>query len=1142
MGGVLGDMSKIYLGGVEICAVHDDTAQIWPNSYYATLAPSWTYAGQYTLAAIPASGGSATPTWVFKVFRTGETTNPVYQANVSPTVVCEELFGENWLTAQHFHYTGGVWSADDRARNGLPDSSGTSAPQNAPARYSRLSASYSYTFNGVPVSASAQVQMTQNPNNVRSVSSTYSNLRVSLSKYYSSSSPAPAYSTYDARVSALMDAATLYQFYDGVTNVNGMTYTYNQADAITSERFNFSCAWCSFSDKTSSGATVTVWSRGTDYDTNKRSTTIRATFTGDTTKYADVTIYQAANTYRDTTYQYTNVTLHPSTQTLGSSGTSFYVYVLVYYRYKHQYSSLEWDANWTDDVTYAYPTITNVTSTPSVSGIQYSGYNVTVPANTGTGAREYDVTASYTDGDGRTWSGLTTSVAHEGISMVWGTPYDIAIVYDVAAASGATLNPIITFKQDWSDGTDSGTISGTLSNGSGSGTASDGSSFSIVVTGTGANGGSINTNGVVSPPDRGTTPGDAWTVANVSKVKVSCNGKDGEKTYSSGQKAVTQENNNPTYVPEVVNSVAITLSTYSINTAASTRVNVSFAKASGVSDGYDYPSLHHTGQTAFTNRSVTLTSLVVDGVTQSQVGYADVSNAHNLSSTSHSFAGTYGGKTDTKTVSQDADYKVADGNPTYSATITINTDTINGSALQGSATFIKKGYSRQYYKWNSDSTSAGYVDGEESGASVTLAIDSQTGDRWHLNNGTLTHDNMGTNETTDTCVVKAYYNGAESSGANFSCTNSKTGVLLEYGTWSTYDTSSRTETQNYAVSIDSSAYTDSNNGATCKGGNFNILSVSASHEERTVPILYQSRDNKYKYSSWYQGSSNYYTVPEYQTVDGTPSSWTNTPDTPVLTSSVNWMSASGSTVSINERTSGSTSRNGRITATNGSVSNYVTLYQRPYSNISISEESWGCDENGGTKTFTVTYTRAKFNITTSGDFTPGVSPSSGGSLTGTGTVQITVTVGSNSSSSNRECALQIAPSSDSDPGLGSLEFEVWQAGMPGVGSFAGDPNAWWNSSSMIYYRPVITNNTGIARTLTVTFVVKETTPGQLPDEGSNVVEPTNLTGTIPANSSGYITTTKTKYKVRNANNGYYAKVYMTGVGAFDSGWFELETT
>lgn len=37
-------------------------ALVWPTAYIATLTPTWSYGGQYTLAAIPASGGTATKT------------------------------------------------------------------------------------------------------------------------------------------------------------------------------------------------------------------------------------------------------------------------------------------------------------------------------------------------------------------------------------------------------------------------------------------------------------------------------------------------------------------------------------------------------------------------------------------------------------------------------------------------------------------------------------------------------------------------------------------------------------------------------------------------------------------------------------------------------------------------------------------------------------------------------------------------------------------------------------------------------------------------------------------------------------------------------------------------------------------------
>lgn len=823
------DAIKIGRGALHCNRVMRGGHQLWPSAYVGVLVATWVCAGQYTLAAIPASGGSATPTWVFKVFRTGETTTPVYQANVSPTVVCEELFGESWLTAQHFHYTGGVWSADDRARNGLNDSSGTSAPQSAPARYSRLSASYSYTFNGVRVSASAQVQMTQNPNNVRSVSSTYSNLRVSLSKYYSSASPAPAYSTSDARVSALMDAATLYQFYDGVTNVNGLTYTYNQADAVTSERFNFSCSWCSFSNHTSSGANVIVESREKNYDPYGRSANIRATFTGDTTKYADVTIYQAMNILGPEV-EVSNTTTGWYIELLDANGnfvtTGFpkeggdvYVHgVKVYtHRAKRYYSSSTQDDPQYESI---YETgqesgiskydLENVYATDGSTTINATSYNkLAIPANGTTSDREFDVYASW---DGWPQS-ANASFTQSGVTITYGIPR-VTLGYDTIGAAALTGYPTVSIEQDvYNGGTFLCTMSGSISGGATSGTIRDDNNtmsadFSVsysgsAVSGTGASFNSAD--GGVTTATRGVTIGDIRVVANNIIATVSMD--NGQSGSNSQAQSVSQAANQLERTEPIAYSSCRISAISPSGTPGCSPVTIGVTVlASGTDEKYIYTSYDdgdtqtgYSGGEPFTDRSVTADTLYYrKGSSGSYSSASDTNsftadNRYNTSAVTWFIKAQKGDATSSEvTKGQGADTQSDWIYGDYAVTISVGSGI---TAAGGTASVSAVGTRSRYRAWTDGTPVSGTVSTglpyapslslDGAGSSIFWLSDESSDSSTGVTTATLNHRDMENNETTDSVTVVATAGDASDSGSA-SATNSKSYGTITFTVDTTY--------------------------------------------------------------------------------------------------------------------------------------------------------------------------------------------------------------------------------------------------------------------------------------------------------------------------------------------------------------------
>lgn len=192
------NIGRIFLNNEEFGAVYHGGELIWPSEYVATLTVSWVFGGNYTLAAIPAGGGYAVPTWTLTVKRQGTV---VYQGTVTPTsYVLDDTSNFSYYydsTANEYR-----WRANGRGTNGYSSSTDrpSAAQWNSPARSCTLTASFRGTVTtsggqSVLVGVSSEeLTMTQNANTAWYVSSSnyYDQFAMSLYNYYDSEHQAPA--------------------------------------------------------------------------------------------------------------------------------------------------------------------------------------------------------------------------------------------------------------------------------------------------------------------------------------------------------------------------------------------------------------------------------------------------------------------------------------------------------------------------------------------------------------------------------------------------------------------------------------------------------------------------------------------------------------------------------------------------------------------------------------------------------------------------------------------------------------------------------------------------------------------------------------------------------------------------------------
>lgn len=1045
------DIKRIVTGGNGVKRVMYRDAQVWPTAYTAVLEVVWVFGGQYAINAIPAGGGTATAQiWSLSIYRQSDG-QLVDTVPVTPTVTIGDTTNFSYDAAT------GVWLANDRGRNGINSTSGTTAPSNAPARSCTLHAAVQYTYHGVNVSASYDTTMTQNANNYTPGTAYYTNLQVELKRYNSSASPAPAYES-TATISASLDQNTPGEF------SSGSAYTYIQPNAVGSNRFSFteSASWLSIS-----GTTVTVSGRGTD-DGAPRNASILATFTGDTSIKSSVTLYQRDN-YRyekSRTYSSYETLLSDSRQGHGYEGIEIpkeggYVYLIGTAWYDVVYG---WPSNAPDTTgrDYRSQDPTYIYSDPS-SGvtIDTSNARVQLPANSTSTPKEYDLWGAYTE-DGVTRSSDRYSATVLGVAQEYGTPVvsieyeDIAAGYHIAASGGSAV-PVISFSQPiMQGGTVVGYVRGSLSNGATSGTADDGTTFSVSFSGTGANGGSIARGGTVSIGSRGTREGSARNAATGIIAVVTSHGQSGQSNEVS---AVVQQENRPypydaydRYDETYINRFVILGTTATrIPRAKDTTVTVEVkAKWEHFFAGVEYTSREHTGGgSEYHDEIVTPSYLDVDGATG---GYGvtsfTASNKHVESTKTYTVSAIYGGnESPDRTIDQAADYKVTGQTRNYTADISISGDLWAGG---GEATITSYATHEEFSKWNSDNT-------EVSGSATTeydvatVFTKSGTSSRFGLGSGTrrsdggydyiVTHDDMMNNAATDALVVQAK-NGSNQSVTSSELRRTITNSPSSSAVYSSYYADGSAYYGNYRVddfSVDD--YDSSSSKAPSSGGAVRY-SVSASHDR----LRKYSRDAYYYFdSNWgsQHGGVDHNDAGHRNTVSKADSEirvlQTYPNDSVTFSTSDSWLTVNTSTgyVIIGAQSQGGEARYGQVFAKNsGDTSSWpgraVGIYQYGYASISTSAAGGVTFPAGGgsvnikiysaNTTWSISYGPPDISM-------PSLSfvPSSGGDMDDDDMeTTVRITAGQNDRPTFLMGTVTIVPDA---PGLSSVTFRVSQASL-----------------------------------------------------------------------------------------------------------------
>lgn len=737
-----------------------------------------------------------------------------------------------------------------------------------------------------------------------------------------------------------------------------------------------------------------------------------------------------------------------------------------------------------------------LTVSPS-SGVTIRNNNsqILFPANTTQGDIRYTVSAS--------WNGFNAPNKYVTVKAVTYT-YQAPVVTIAYALKGTTwhlgaaadsIYPTISFTQRRSDGVD---ITGTLTGGATSGTASDGSAFSL---------GSVNgqtyhsaslyaTTGRIAVNSRGVTAGDEWVVAQNIVAAISCHNLSG---VSTGSVVVRQRENRANAVAAEYSSVRIaSLFPASVSSAAPTSV-MATVRATWKDAGTKFTAYEDgdtgafVGMTQHTDESVTAAEIEVNSSDRYyNTNSFSVGNKYNLSAKQHSVRAKYGTAwSDSVSLTQAADYKRATSDVVksqYGVSLTKSNDTVSAAGGGATLSWAAWHYEAVRYVWNSDGSDAGTgtpsrVDDPASKAVISVY---SGGTRFHRNGTSVTHDNMGTNETTDSVTYMATHQDDATATAtvSFNATNSKGSGVHSYGdkvygTQTTdYDNSS------YELSLSLSQYASSISAAPFEGGIFNVLVLTATHRERTATPWTQAHYITYTYTS---GATS--------VEQGTPNTgtdygeYTTATDTPSLSTNQTWLSASGTLVTAQANTG--LARNGRITATvtraNGTtLSKYVTFYQQKYVRLEVSPASLVFTSMPGTLTFTVIYTNTRFTLSHSGQGTAdpviALSHTSGGNVSGSGTVTVTVTVGRNTGSSNLFSEIKISPSETS-----VLEqfIDVLQQPENVSMGYHGYADATWETNSRIKYSWYIrNNNSGSVRFTPTLYIYYTTSASQSPAEGT----------------------------------------------------------
>lgn len=534
--------------------------------------------------------------------------------------------------------------------------------------------------------------------------------------------------------------------------------------------------------------------------------------------------------------------------------------------------------------------------------------------------------------------------------------------------------------------------------------------------------------------------------------------------------------------------------------------------------------------------------------------YTVAHNKHTLNAVSWSFKGAYRGCTncDAISVTQSADSKTTvTGDSNYGVKFEVSgTNGIGPAGGYANIACEAWHYHGTTVSWDSDGE---VIAAESSNEKVTdtFTITKIAGsDAYYSINAAqtkVTHTrNMEDNETTDTVTYRLKNSSDQSvyKDLTFSATNAKDGSPT-YTTWADVGGKINEQTtvtpSDYKVSTFSAArYTNSSSPAPWGGGT-SQLSWAADHLATTTTTWKQKqeRTKSQLYTSGYTK-----TTTEEQTVDCSSSSSERVGDTPAFSSNKSWATVSNAGLVTIGENSGST-RNATITATNGTASKTITIYQAKKVAISVNKSSLTFDAAAGSATFVVAYQNVTFAVshsavTGSTDPVSNMSPTSGGSATGSSTRTVTVQVSKNSGTSQRLGVITVTPESGS--GLSAISIDVVQAAAEVTGVVTGYANAGWNGSTQIDYQWSLHNSGSASKTIqNITLYLNSTPEGEGdPDESdkSTLVASKNL-GNVTV--GGYDDTSWESGSftglTRNLNRTYWVKLIATGL---ESDWNQIE--
>lgn len=469
---------------------------------------------------------------------------------------------------------------------------------------------------------------------------------------------------------------------------------------------------------------ITTWSNRTTTVGDARSVTVTVSVTSSYTTTAitgTATTTQAANAitaYGDITIaslSYPNVAAAGSTSTPSVGAVTQAV----------TYSSESPGSISVTPRKYSIPTTTGA-SINSSTGV------VTWAANNSTSSRSVTVTLTVT-ANSKTATKTATCTQNAG-AKTYATPVVSAYSYATFAAAGATKTPTVSYSQTWGwNGATSG--GGTITDSGGT------LKFKASSNVTGCTLNSTST-GSISWASRGTTVGDARSAHSVLTVTVTMNGKTSAAKQCT---ACTQEANTITKYGGVT-AGTITAADIPASGGTSTATLGAGSQTITYTSGSTRPGTITTSQTAAVSAS-NLTTTVKD---RTKVG---------------SITGTWSGegsKSATKAVDvYQAENKVTNSNyqPTISAYGTPTISIGSGiTAAGGHATVTASVLNTESYKklYTSGSTSSHT---RSKDGTVTLKEQADNNGRFSLSGTTLSHSNMTTNLTTDTCTIRATNSG-----------------------------------------------------------------------------------------------------------------------------------------------------------------------------------------------------------------------------------------------------------------------------------------------------------------------------------------------------------------------------------------------